>query len=233
MLRVIAANGGYAGTVNASLATDVAALSDPYDAAALARMWAKTELHPGPLELPCRVWTGASNARFGGKGKPRDDANRYGCVGYRTRTVATHVLAYRLLVGPIPEGRHVHHRCEVTLCWEPSHLEVTTPRGNLMASDTPAARNAAKTHCARGGHELTPENVRVKQFAGGRQGRACLACEAEYGAAWRAANRDRVNAQRRIREGRARAGDVELAASAAVPPAGWPSLKGGSDGDAG
>lgn len=34
---------------------------------------------------------------------------------------------YDLLVGPIPEGHHVHHRCEDKPCWHPLHLEAVTP----------------------------------------------------------------------------------------------------------
>ncbi len=204
----------------AGLVVDLASHSDldDYDSLTLARMWAKTKLQAGPLDTPCRIWTGASNARSGGVGKPRDQENRYGCIGYRGKQPSTHVLAYRLLVGPVPPGAHVHHRCEVTLCWEPTHLEAVTPRQNLMAGDTPARRNAKKTHCDRGGHPLSGDNVRMKSLRGGRSVvRACRTCEAEVGGAWRAANRDRVNALRRIREGRARVGDTELAA---LPPPG-------------
>jgi hypothetical protein len=195
--------------------------TDPYDVAALARLWRRTDLRSGPLPTPCRVWTGASNSRFGGHGKPRDAANRYGCIGYGKKNLATHRLAYLLLVGEILPGRQVHHRCEVTLCWAPDHLAVTTPRENLMASDTPARRNAERETCRRHGHPLTPENVRLKTSRTGSVLRACLACEALHNAAWRAANRDRVNAQRRIREGRARVGDEVLAASPPVRPLDW------------
>ena len=64
--------------------------------------------------------------------------------------------------------------------------------------------NAAKTHCPKG-HEYTPENTRVVN--GSRQ---CKACQAEWGRrnrdktretqrAYRAANRERLNAQSRKR----------------------------------
>lgn len=195
------------------LADDLPSLlsDDPYDATVLARLWGKTELRPGPLEEPCRIWTGTAIGRFGGAGKPRDNVNRYGRISYRGGSVTTHRLAYELLVGPVPSNRQVHHRCEVTLCWEPAHLQAVTSRENLMASDTPAARNAAKEVCSRAGHPLSGDNVRIKTFKGGRQGRACRACELEVGNEWRNANRERVNAQRRIREGRARPGDEALA----------------------
>jgi hypothetical protein len=174
----------------------------------LGRLWKRTE-----VVGECWVWRGASNARGGGKGKPRDEANRYGCIQFRGKSRQVHVVSYLLFVQePLPDGAtDVHHRCEVTLCWRPEHLEATTRRENLMASDTPARRNAEKTHCKRG-HEFTPENTRMKTLRDGRSVvRACKRCELEQGNLWRQRNRDRVNAKRRIREGRARPGDEAFA----------------------
>jgi len=141
----------------------------------LDRLWTKTTVVDGH-----RIWNGASNARGGGKGKPRDEANRYGTIRFEGRQRPTHVVAYLLLVGPLPPDKpQVHHGCEVTLCWEPTHLKAATPKENLMASDTPARRNAEKTHCKRG-HEFTPENTYAKRLRGGRSvARECRRCAAD------------------------------------------------------
>lgn len=38
-----------------------------------------------------------------------------------------HRFAYELLVGPIPEGHHLHHECENKPCVNPDHLTPLTP----------------------------------------------------------------------------------------------------------
>lgn len=54
-----------------------------------------------------------------------------------------------------------------------------TPLVNVMRSDTPAAVNAAKTHCKHG-HEFTPENTRLDR--GGY--RCCRTCDRAKYQAW-------------------------------------------------
>jgi hypothetical protein len=34
----------------------------------------------------------------------------------------THRLGWKLLRGPIPAGKELHHRCGVYACWNPDHL---------------------------------------------------------------------------------------------------------------
>jgi hypothetical protein len=46
--------------------------------------------------------------------------------------VPTHRYFYDILVGPIPYGYHVHHRCEYRACWHPLHLEALTPRDHMI-----------------------------------------------------------------------------------------------------
>lgn len=41
-----------------------------------------------------------------------------------------HRVAYALFIGPIPDGRQVHHRCGETTCVNPVHLEIVVPRTN-------------------------------------------------------------------------------------------------------
>jgi HNH endonuclease len=54
----------------------------------------------------------------------------------------THRLGWKLLRGPIPEGKELHHRCGVYGCWNPDHLELVTHAENLA--------HRRKTHCNRG-----------------------------------------------------------------------------------
>ena len=36
----------------------------------------------------------------------------------------TRRLGWKLLRGPIPEGKELHHRCGVYACWNPDHLQI-------------------------------------------------------------------------------------------------------------
>ena len=42
----------------------------------------------------------------------------------------THRLGWKLLRGPIPKGKELHHRCGVYACWNPDHLELVTHAEN-------------------------------------------------------------------------------------------------------
>jgi len=58
----------------------------------------------------CWLWTGARTA------------DGYGNLSIRGRLVRAHRLAFELARGPIPEGMHVLHRCDVRNCVRPDHL---------------------------------------------------------------------------------------------------------------
>lgn len=58
--------------------------------------------------------------------------------GYVRRTlpsgnVAMHRWVYETLVGPVPEGHHLHHKCQRPSCCNPSHLEPLTPKEHKAA----------------------------------------------------------------------------------------------------
>lgn len=48
---------------------------------------------------------------------------------YRTNeaNLLVHRMAWETLVGPIPDGHHVHHACENRLCFNPEHLALLPP----------------------------------------------------------------------------------------------------------
>lgn len=74
-----------------------------------------------PDEQGCWSWPG------------RRSTDGYGEVstaeGWDTsRSIGVHRYMYTLLVGPIPEGHYVHHRCENPPCWHPLHLQALTPK---------------------------------------------------------------------------------------------------------
>lgn len=77
-----------------------------------------------------------------------------------SRTRSAHKIVYEILVGEVPEGMQLDHLCKIPLCVNPKHLEIVTPRENIMRSNGLAAVNAKKTHC-KNGHEFTEDNIYV------------------------------------------------------------------------
>lgn len=69
----------------------------------------------------CWLWTG-------------QQASGYGVLSlgsHRPKRCRAHRATYTLLVGPIPDGLHVLHRCDIPLCVNPSHLFLGTNQDNV------------------------------------------------------------------------------------------------------
>lgn len=82
-----------------------------------------------------------------------------------------HRVAYELFVGPIPEGRHVHHSCGNKTCVNPAHLEVLLPSDHAKLHNPEIGdRNRDKTHCPLG-HPYDEQNTKWSS-----KGRHCRAC---------------------------------------------------------
>ncbi len=121
------------------------------------------------IEMPreadgCWRWTGCITNH--GYGQVQDSRAR--------KPRSAHRLVYELLTGPIPEGLGLDHLCRNRWCVRPDHLEPVTSRENTLRGETPAGRNARKTHCAKG-HELTPENT-LPDIRNARW-RRCVTCQ--------------------------------------------------------
>jgi hypothetical protein len=134
----------------------------------LERLLDRTVLDPTHQELGT-CW------RFTGSTTP------YGRIGKAQDSYA-HRLGWKLLRGPIPNEKELHHRCGVHACWNPDHLMLTTHAENQ--------RHLRKTHCKHG-HPLSGENLRIDPRT---KARVCRSCVRESQRQFReAANRSRPN----------------------------------------
>ena len=128
------------------------------------RFWSKVDVsHP----LGCWMWTAAQNGRGYGKF----------VAGSRTkgtrRFVLAHRYAYELLRGPIPDGMHIDHLCQVRGCVNPDHLEVVDNGENLRRSqNTFAGRHARARSCPQG-HPYVGDNLYLCPKTGSRMCRTC------------------------------------------------------------
>lgn len=99
------------------------------------RFWSKVD-----AAGDCWLWTGAASGRPG---------REYGQAYWRGGMTAAHRVAWELLVGPIPDGLTLDHRCLTPRCINPDHLEPVTQRENILrghgacAQRYRAARSAA------------------------------------------------------------------------------------------
>jgi hypothetical protein len=109
----------------------------------------------------CWNWTGLLNKDgYGQSGYSLGNSKWKSCTAYK--------LAYRLLVGEVPQGLQLDHTCRNRLCINPDHLEPVTGKVNTNRG---RRSNAEKTHCKHG-HEYTDANTGYHD--GNR--RYCLEC---------------------------------------------------------
>lgn len=119
------------------------------------RLWDLTMPIP---ESGCYVFMGAISLGYGYI-MVFDEATQ------KWRNRRAYRVAYERLVGPVPKGLELDHKCRVRSCWRPDHLEAVTKRENILRGCGPTALQARRTHCKLG-HELT--------VVGNR--RRCLIC---------------------------------------------------------
>lgn len=99
---------------------------------------------PEPIS-GCWLWTGYQHN------------SGYGQFTYGKNYELAHRVSYRLLVGPIPTGLTILHRCDVRLCVNPDHLFPGTD------ADNSKDRNSKKRHAHGERHgfaKLTEEQVK-------------------------------------------------------------------------
>lgn len=68
----------------------------------------------------CLVWTGRINR------------NGYGRIYHDGDERMAHRVTYEAVIGPIPEGMLLDHRCRTRCCVNPAHLEPVTHSENTL-----------------------------------------------------------------------------------------------------
>lgn len=121
------------------------------------------------VEPGCWLWTGSKS-------------RGYGNITVNNQSYWCHRLAYQEMVGPIPEGHHVHHSCANPLCLNPDHLIAVSEHEHYTTLHDAGRFHRSKTHC-RHGHAYNQQNTRIQKDGQ----RTCRICE-------------RVNQDRRRRE---------------------------------
>jgi len=139
------------------------------------RLWFRSEVQDG-CWVSSRALT--RNVRDG-KGYPG--------IRIGDRMLPVHQAGWLALVGPIPEGTELHHKCRNKRCWRPEHLQPLTPDDH--------SRIHALQFCTKG-HAMTPDNLYVRPNPPeGWSGRACKTCKTGY---------NKTRSERRSAERRAR-----------------------------
>lgn len=79
---------------------------------------------PYGLATPCRIWKGRPGSHGYGQIERRVDGKRF--------VATTHRAMFSALHGPVPDGLHVCHKCDVHLCIAQDHLFSGTRLQNMQ-----------------------------------------------------------------------------------------------------
>lgn len=115
----------------------------------------------------CILWMGPVNSKG------------YGQVNDSGSTRKVHRIVYEAAKGPIPAGLTIDHKCKVTCCVNPNHLEAVTIAENVRRSSV-GKKMAARTHCNHG-HDFAVHGW-LKKSNGYRR---CAECERIRGRAYK------------------------------------------------
>lgn len=132
-----------------------------------------------------------------GRGKP--SYYGYARVSIENKLHFAHRVAYEQVFGKIPDGYHIHHRCDNKMCINVNHLEALSPEDHKIIHTIPKSieRMASRDTCLNG-HVFDGKNDRQ---------RTCSICQKEIKKRWVMLNRNKSRKasreyKARVREGR-------------------------------
>jgi len=98
--------------------------------------------------------------------------NDYGAIKIRQKVWMTHRLAWTLVVGPIPDGQCVLHRCDTPRCVRPDHLFLGTQIQNVDDRQKKQRQARGERSGASKLTDSTVAEIRALYAAGGVSQRA-------------------------------------------------------------
>lgn len=108
----------------------------------ISRFWDKVEKKSNN---ECWPWKACTNGCGYGQFRGGDTKDKYGS----RKWVLAHRFSYILLLGDIPAGLEVDHKCRNRLCVNPLHLEPVTHKKNTLRGNSPSAQQARRSSCIR------------------------------------------------------------------------------------
>ena len=104
------------------------------------------------------AWNSSINHQTGcwEKHGPYRGQRGYCAVQHKGDNEYGHRFSYRLLIGPIPDGMIVRHKCDNPPCFNPDHLELGTHEQNM---EDMRLRGRSQTGSRNTGAKLTEDQV--------------------------------------------------------------------------
>lgn len=127
-----------------------------------------------------RVQKGAEGACWPWSGLQKQgpkNPHPYGALGWRGKVTTAHRVAYEVTYGEVPVGAMVLHRCDNSLCCNPSHLYLGDHAKNMADMVARGRRKGRGAGQENGRAKLTQEQADVirKLYAEGQRSQQSIA----------------------------------------------------------